>query len=58
MVVGGIGSCVEGKIARFVEDVRRSGFDLRSLQKKVSYDPSMYSMNMCRASRQSVLDPL
>ena len=58
MVVRGIGSCVQGKIARFVEDVRRSGFDLRSLEKKVSYDASMYNTNKCRASRQSVLDTL
>ena len=49
---------MQGKIARLVEDVRRSGFDLRSLEKKVSYDPSMYYMNQCRVSRQSVLDTL
>lgn len=58
MVVGGIDSCVQGKIARFVENVRRLGFNLRPLGKKVSYDPSMYSTKNCRAIRQSVLDTL
>lgn len=46
-----------GEIARLVDDVRRSEFDLRLLE-KVSYDPSTYSTNKCRASRQLLLDTL